>query len=58
MRTHKEQENKNEGGLGIIEDEVPTEKAKAAYHHKAYQPPSEPVIEYIKKLRRKKHGDI
>lgn len=58
MDSHKEREIKNKGRLGILEDDEPSEEAKAAFHHKAYDKPSVTVIEYIRALRRKNHGDI
>lgn len=58
MQSYKQQENSNRKRRGILEEDVPSEAAKAAYYHKAYEPPSETMIEYLRKLKRKKNEKL
>lgn len=58
MQSYKQQENSNRKRRGISEEDVPSEAAKAAYHHKAYEAPSETVIEYLRKLKGKKNEKL
>ena len=53
MQSYKQQENSNRKRRGILEEDIPSEAAKAAYHHKAYEAPSETVIEYLRKTEGK-----
>ena len=54
MQAYDQQERSNKKRRGILEEDVPSEAAKAAYRHKAYEPTNETVLEYLRKMRRKR----